>query len=292
MSSDASSRPSIGKTSFCTTNSQQDSTKSTISSACSRSKRATRAQKQDVDNMVSQQRANYIQSILALRELVDATTRRYTELARDESVKSALAALTSKSKSPLKLGPSRGFEESVKQLANREKLVLSKAVEMRRRGGVFEVDVTFNDSVTTPMIFDTGASFVAISAPFAAKIGLNPQPTDPTVQLHDATGGVTAAKLMTIPTVRVGPFTANNVDCVVLPPDKRDVPLLLGQSFINRFTHKVENGRLLLSKVDTNEPQGTASGTSKKTTKAKRSGKAATGTQAPAAATGPDGPFR
>ena len=49
--------------------------------------------KQDIDNMVSQQRANYIQSILALRELVDSTTRRYTELARDETVKSALATL-------------------------------------------------------------------------------------------------------------------------------------------------------------------------------------------------------
>ena len=68
---------------------------------------------------------------------------------------------------------------------------------------------------------------------------------------------------MTISTVRVGPFTANNVDCVVLPPDKRGVPLLLGQSFINQFTHKVDNGRLLLSKVETNEPQGKAAAAKK-----------------------------
>ena len=169
--------------------------------------------------------------------------------------------------------------------------MLSKAVEMRRKGGVFEVDVTVNGSVTTPMIFDTGASFVAISAPFAARIGLNPQPTDPTIQLHDATGGVTAAKLMTLSTVRVGPFTANNVECVVLPPDKRDVPLLLGQSFINRFTHRVENGRLVLSKVETNETSTNTTTASKKTTKAKRSGKAPTGTQAPSAATATDKPF-
>jgi clan AA aspartic protease (TIGR02281 family) len=247
--------------------------------------------KQDIDNVVSQQRANYIQAILSLRELVDSTSSRYAELARDETVKSALATLNSKSKTPLKLGPSRGFDESVKQLVNREKSVLSKAVEMRRKGGVFEVDVTLNGEVTTPMIFDTGASFVAISAQYAAKIGLNPQASDTTVQLHDASGGVTAAKLMTISTVRVGPFTANNVECVVLPPDKRDVPLLLGQSFINRFTHKVENGRLLLSQVETNEPQAVAPATSKKTTKAKRSGKAAPGPNAPAAATATDRPF-
>ena len=247
--------------------------------------------KQDIDNAVSQRRAQYIQAILELRELVDSTSRRYAELSKDDTIKTAMDALNSKSKSPLKLGPSRGFDESVKQLVNREKFVLSKAVEMRRKGGVFEVDVTLNGKVTTPMIFDTGASLVALSAEFAAKVGLNPQPADPTIQMHDATGGVTAAKLMTISTVRVGPFTANNVDCVVMPPNKRDVPLLLGQSFISQFTHKVDNGRLLLSKVDTNEPQGNASGTSKKTTKAKRSGKASTGAQAPAAATASDRPF-
>ena len=186
-----------------------------------RSKRATRVSSKTSTTWFHNNAPNYIQAILGLRELVDSTSRRYAELAGDETVKSALATLTSKSKSPFKLGPSRGFEESVKQLAIREKSVLSRAVEMRRRGGVFEVDVTLNGEVTTPMIFDTGASFVAISAAFAAKIGLNPQPADPTVELHDASGGVTAAKLVTIPTVRVGPFTANNVDCVVLPPDKR-----------------------------------------------------------------------
>jgi clan AA aspartic protease (TIGR02281 family) len=244
--------------------------------------------KQDIDNQVAQQRGRYIQVILDLRELVDSTSRRYAELSQDDTIKAALGALNSKSKSPVKLGPSRGFDESVKQLVYREKSVLSKAVEMRRKGGVFEVDVTLNGTVTTPMIFDTGASFIALSAPFAAKIGLNPQSSDRTVQLHDATGGVTSAKLMTISTVRVGPFTANNVDCVVLPPDKRDVPLLLGQSFINQFTHKVDNGRLLLSKVDTNEPQSNLSGTSKKTTKAKRSSKNSNSSQAPAAATASD----
>jgi clan AA aspartic protease (TIGR02281 family) len=248
-------------------------------------------QKQDIENQVSQLRGQYIQTILNLRELVDSTRRRYAELSKDDAITAALAARASKSKTPLKIGPSRGFDESVKQLVSREKLVLSKAVEMRHKGGVFEVDVTFNGRVTTPMIFDTGASFVALSAPFAAKIGLNPESSTRTVDLHDATGGVTKAKLLTIPTVRVGPFTVNNVDCVVLPPDKRDVPLLLGQSFINQFTHKVENGQLLLSRVETDEPQGNTSGTTKKATKAKRSTKASVGSQRPGAATTSDKPF-
>ena len=111
--------------------------------------------KQDIDNQVAQQRGHYMEAILAIRELVDSTTGRYAELSNDETVKGALDALNSKSKTPLKLGPSRGFNDSVKQLVNREKSVLSKAVEMRRKGGVFEIDVTLNGKVTTPMIFDT-----------------------------------------------------------------------------------------------------------------------------------------
>ena len=248
-------------------------------------------QKKRIDNEVAQYRGRYIQAILDLRELVDGALRKYAELGRDDSIKIALNALNSKTKTPLKLGPSRGFDESVKQLVSREKFVLSKAVELRPRGGVFEVDVTLNGKETTPMIFDTGAGLVTLSAEFAAKIGLSPTASDQTVQLHDASGGVTAAKLMTIDTVRVGPFTVNHVECAVLPPNKRDVPLLLGQSFINQFTHKVDNGRLLLSKVETSETQRKIVTNPKKTTKAKRSSKAATGANGPAAGAAPDESF-
>jgi len=242
--------------------------------------------KQEIDKEVVERRSNYIEAVLELRRLVDSTTRQYALLASDDTIKAALATLGSKSKSPPKLGPSRGFEDSVKQLISREKSVLSKAIEMRRRGGVYEVDVTFNGRQTTPMIFDTGASLVILSTDFAAKIGLHPQATDPTIQMFDATGGVTPAKKMTIPSVRLGPFTVNNVDCAIMPADKRDAPLLLGQSFISQFAHKVDNGRLVLSKVETAEPQTKAARPRTRTTKGKRSSKAGSGT----GAIGSDGP--
>ena len=58
--------------------------------------------------------------------------------------------------STLKLGPSRDFLDKVKLLEKIEKSVLTEEVELRRRGGVYEVDVTFNKKETVPMIFDTG----------------------------------------------------------------------------------------------------------------------------------------
>ena len=245
--------------------------------------------KQEIDKEVPQRRAAYIQAVLDLRQLVDSTTEQYAELAEDDAIKDALSDLGAKSKSTLKLGPSRDFQDKVKLLEKIEKSVLTEDVELRRRGGVYEVDVTLNKKETVPMIFDTGASFVTISAELARRIGLTPQATDRPIQLHVADGSVIEARQMTIPSVRVGKFTLNNVACAVMPADKRDVPPLLGQTFINQFTHKIEAGRLILSKVET-EPPAAKTSTTKKTAKSKRSTKTATGKNAAAVRGNSDSP--
>jgi clan AA aspartic protease (TIGR02281 family) len=197
---------------------------------------------------------------------------------------------TTRSKATPKLGPSRGFEDNVKLLVKAEKSVLTEVVELRHKGGVYEVDVTFNGKTTVPLVFDTGASFTTISAALASKIGLKPQASDRQIELHVADGGSITANLMTLPSIRVGKFTLNNIECAVMPPDKPDIPLLLGQSFHRHFTYKFtpESGRLVLSKIEAMEPQTKQARTTKKTTKAKRSSKAASGTNAPAATTDPD----
>ncbi len=176
-------------------------------------------------------------------------------------------------------------------LAKAEKSVLTEVVELRRQGGVYEVDVTFNGKTTVPLIFDTGASLTTISADLAARIGLTPQPSDQEIELHVADGSVVKAHMTTIPSMRVGKFTINNVACAVMPATKVDAPLLLGQSFHRHFTYKFtpESGQLVLSKVESLEPPTTAgtARTTKKTTKGKRSNRApapraGTDTSAPA----------
>jgi len=245
--------------------------------------------KQEIDKEVPQRRAAYIQAVLDLRQLVDSTVKQYAELAEDDSIKKALSDLGAKAKSTLKLGPSRDFQEIVKRLEKIEKSVLTEEVELKRRGGVYEVDVTFNKNETVSMIFDTGASFVTISTELARRIGLTPQATDRPIELHVADGSVIEARQMTIPSVRVGKFTLNNVVCAVMPADKRDAPLLLGQTFINQFTHKVEAGRLILSKVET-EPPADKPPPKKRLTRSNRSTKAATGKNAAAVRGNSDSP--
>jgi aspartyl protease family protein len=219
---------------------------------------------EQIRSEVPRRREAYTQAVLDLRKLVDATTKTYAELSGNSEVTKALEALGRTSPAPLKLGPSRAFQDNVKLLERVEKSVITDSVELRRTGGgVYEVDVTFNGKVTRPMIFDTGAGLTLLSARLAAEIGLQPSPSDPEVRCTTADGTVVIARQKTIPSMRVGRFVVNDVDCAVLPPEKGNVEPLLGQSFHRHFTYKMTSGsgHLVISTVDTLEqPQAKTGG--------------------------------
>ena len=166
---------------------------------------------------VSRRREGYIQAVLDLRQLVDAATKSYAELANDPAVKQALEALGRSSKAKPKLGPSSQFATNVKTLERIEHSVMTDAVDLRKQGGVFWVNATFNGKVVKPMVFDTGASLTTIPASLAEEIGLKPSPSDPIVRCETADGTVVEARRMTIPSMRVGRFIVNEVDCAVMP---------------------------------------------------------------------------
>jgi clan AA aspartic protease (TIGR02281 family) len=223
--------------------------------------------KRQIAAELSQKRGAYLEAILGLREAVDKTAGQYAELAKDDSVTRAISALGAKLKvkPPLKLGPSSQFLANVKLLERVEKSVLTDTIELSQEGGVYHVDVTLNGKVTVPFVFDTGASLTTISAELASRIGLEPRPDDRPLKLHVADGTVIDARQKTIPSVRVGRFTVNNVVCAVMPAGKTKAPLLLGQSFHRHFTYKFtpESRQLVLTKIDSMEPQPKSGGATK-----------------------------
>jgi aspartyl protease family protein len=235
----------------------------------------------------SRRREGYIQAVLDLRQLVDAVTKSYAELANDPAVKQALETLGLSSKTKPKLGPSSQFATNVKALERIEHSVMTDAVDLRKQGGVFWVDATFSGKVVKPMVFDTGASLTTIPAQLADEIGLKPSPSDPVVRCETADGTVVEARRMTIPSLRVGRFTINEVDCAVMPPGKGNIAPLLGQSFHRHFTYKFtsESGHLVLSRVEGLEPPAQAERPARGTVKTKsRSGRS----RAAVAKTAPD----
>ena len=102
--------------------------------------------------------------------------------------------------------------------------MLTENVPLRKEGGIYWLDVTFNGKVTKSMAFDTGASSVVLPAEFAAEVGLKPGSDAPVVKCQVADGSVVEARAVTIPVMRVGQFTVRDVPCVVMPASKKDVP--------------------------------------------------------------------
>ncbi|WP_435010275.1 retropepsin-like aspartic protease family protein [Tundrisphaera lichenicola] len=211
--------------------------------------------KQRIDSEVANRREAYVQAVLDLRQLVDATAETYGKLAGDKDVKEALSQVNEKSKGKATLGPSKSFLANVALLEKAEAAVLSETVDLRKEGGIFWLDVTFNGKVTRPMAFDTGAADVVLPADLADLIGLKPGPDDPIVKCRVADGSIVEARQMTVPSMRVGKFTVKDVNCTVMPADKKEVPPLLGQSFQRNFMLKFspDSGKLILSKVDSPE---------------------------------------
>ncbi len=206
---------------------------------------------------ISRRREVFIQAVLEMRQLVDAAAKSYAELADDATIKAALEELGKASKAKPRLGPSAQFASNVKMLEQIERSVISDSVDLRKQGGVFWVNATFNGKVIRPMVFDTGASLTTIPARLAEEIGLKPSPSDPIVRCETADGTVIEARQVTIPTMRVGRFTVNDVTCAVMPAGKGNITPLLGQSFHRHFTYKFtpESGHLVMSRVEGVEPQ-------------------------------------
>ena len=96
------------------------------------------------------------------------------------------------------------------------------------------------------MVFDTGASFVALTFEDAKRVGLNLKDNDFSTQLETANGVVLAAH-MTLPKLAVGGIVQENVDAYIMPTGKLRVSLL-GRSFWGRLAQgfSYSSGELIL----------------------------------------------
>ena len=113
------------------------------------------------------------------------------------------------------------------------------------RGRLKYVPVEANDKKTVEMAIDTGAEVVSLPWQVAEAAGINPGLGKP-VAMKGANARAVTAYMVTIAKVRIGMFIANHVECIVSLPEKGDVPLLLGQSFLNRFNCQLDTAEQTL----------------------------------------------
>ncbi|MBX3440890.1 MAG: retroviral-like aspartic protease family protein [Planctomyces sp.] len=201
-------------------------------------------------NTANQARENYVDHILALRRSYDNVLQDYESLTDDAAVTDAIAQLSATK--PVKLGPSRSFTSNDAKIKKLEETVLSEKITLRQTGGVYLTSVVVNGAKAQEFVVDTGAGLVTIPSSLADDMKLTPTPQSPTLRLSVADGRVIEAKLVIARTIRVGRFTAENVECAVLPETAVNAEPLLGQSFLSKFSYQIDSaaGELVMTQVD------------------------------------------
>ena len=195
---------------------------------------------EDQQAQIDDARAAYIETMYTWVEKAQAVTEKYAELAEDEAIAKAIEAVSQQDNRKYVLGPSRRFQSIQRELARAAEEYQRGAVDLRKEGNVLLIDVRINGNPIRTMILDTGASSVSLPFLFAKDLGINPQDTDPVVQVQMADGKIVDAWQMTLETVQVGEFVVRDVEALVLPESLHAAPALLGNSFLGKFTFEVD----------------------------------------------------
>lgn len=208
------------------------------------------AKEEKMREEMNEAQGKYVEILMTLAEKADTVQAEYDELAKDDEVTAAIDKVSETNGRSYKLGPSGPFKAMYKMLDRLRGDIKAGVVELRPEGGVNLVDVRINGKGSRSMVLDTGASTVSLPYDFAQELGIEIGPEHETVRVQLADGKIVDAKRVMLESVQVGQFRVNDVEATVLPEDLIAATPLLGGSFLNHFTYKVEpeKGRLLLSR--------------------------------------------
>lgn len=194
-------------------------------------------------------REAYLQHVLDLRKRADALEAAYAARGGDEAVQTAVAAAADAAGKELSFGPGNGFRAALKKLADLEEGILSESVPLVRDRGTLAASVVVNEGKPRSMIVDSGCSTLLVPAPLATEFDVVPTVGDEEVQCFMADGRVVRGVRKTLRSVRVGRFTVENVECVVLGPEAVNAELLLGMGFLRNFKFEIDADAATLSLV-------------------------------------------
>src|SRR4029077_15607834 len=94
----------------------------------------------------------------------------------------------------VKLGPSANFAAEWPRVRKERGKSESSVLHFTKVSGLAQVDVVLNGVVTTPMLVDSGASTILLTADTAKKLHLQPGKDDPVINLQTADGKTTKGR--------------------------------------------------------------------------------------------------
>lgn len=202
-------------------------------------------------------REKYVQQILDLRKVANSIVSQYGQLAADPDMRQAVADLNAATGKSYELAASRSFQTAERRLKSLEDTVLSEVIPLRRDGGdSYWVSVVVGGKHTTEFVVDSGASMVMFPHETAKQCGIEPGSQDERITMVLADGSRIEATEVTVPSLRVGKFTVENVRCAVLDPDATEAEPLLGLSFLGEFRFELDTQKATLTMVKVDQGGG------------------------------------
>jgi aspartyl protease family protein len=194
-------------------------------------------------------REAYVTKVLAARNVADKVGIAWDKISSDPEATAALAKVSEVLMKTIPAKPSGTFALNEKQLAQFEQKILSETIKLTEDGGTFLVSVLINGTHTKEMVVDSGSTSISLPFALAKEMGLEPNSGDRKVRVTLADGSEVDGYLKTIPTVRVGKFTCDDVECIVLSPAAIKAPPLLGMSFLGNFKFEIDKNKAELKMV-------------------------------------------
>jgi aspartyl protease family protein len=192
-------------------------------------------------------REAYIQFILDARKVANQIAADYVTKAANPEVQVNLARLNKAAGKQYKLEPSAAFTASVRRLKALEDTVLSESIPITGEGDTPIVSTFIDGKYQQAMVVDSGASIVMLPWAVAVKYGLKPTDKDPQIRLVLADGREIDGWSKTIPSLRVGKFEVEKVECAVLHEDAINAQPLLGMSFLRHFKFELDTSAKTLT---------------------------------------------
>jgi clan AA aspartic protease (TIGR02281 family) len=205
---------------------------------------------------VNEIQEDFVETLLRLRQESDDAHHKWEALSADQEVIEAVEKAGDQTGKKLVIQPSATLELVDKQLKKYEESVISETIALANEGNSFWVNVEINGKPVERMVVDSGASALCLSMTMAKKLDVAPQEANPDVAVRLADGREIPGKIIRLSKVRVGKFTAENVDCIVLGEQAVDAPPLLGMSFLGQFKFELDaaQSQLRIIRVDSGEP--------------------------------------
>ncbi|MHB1036229.1 MAG: retropepsin-like aspartic protease [Pirellulales bacterium] len=158
-------------------------------------------------------------AVLGIRRNASGLDAAYARLRADGEVVRALKSLGAEQQ----LGPARNYQRDVKQLSRLDSLVFTGQVPIYRENQRYRLGAIVNERVPATFSYRDAAGPNLIPASLAQAAGINLDKDCPKVVYRGEGGREIPARLVKLPSLRIGRCVLENVEAYALPPEGEDI---------------------------------------------------------------------